>query len=1457
MSRRKRRLVLILAALCVVLSFASCSFIRDLLGDDSTKPPPSGDGEVTVLTIIAELSRSLTDAGYSPSVNTAVNQGATAAVNEETVATGIPLADLELMIPVATGGAVEALESLSVTDDERIALLNCILESFVTSLNDRFDATSDNRSLRSLSSSAAAVNALLARISKAAVENLARSGIDPDRRGEAAGAVVGTMVSSLDGGGVNKILVNDAVGKITLAALSSLKEAGLSEAAALSTAVQTITQGAITAITSIQVAGVTSADYPALSSEITRSAAAAVGGIATDKAEAESLVKSVATGATAGLVAIKTADATTDVAVLVQSITSGATVGIMGTTFVDANDDAMQFIGAVTQSASIQLDTDSTALGVEKAALYSGVTSGAAAAAQQIISGGYNAAFLTDAIVLKDALGGTVAVVGADITAGIAIGSNTAPVADAGDDKSITIGASVILDASGSSDPDDDALSFAWSFTQKPAGSTTTLTTPLTIESGFTPDRVGAYIVELRVSDGKTTSTSYCTILVSQGTTTATWLGLTAEQRMTAVQDFFAQEEYQKAKDECLLILARYPESNLFPEVMYRLGDAWRYMGNPDAALEYYYGIIEGYPSVDTSIKAKVRIAQIRLGGRPNATLTEAQTLLAEVNSLNLVDETGWDAKMLSAQLLGRTDKPGARTAYVAIRDAAGAPHIYKFWAQEAIATLLRDEKSWAEALAAYELLGTPAYTSPGGVLEPYLLYTARIGLNWFYQAKDKANGNIDSKAARISVLQDIVDDTRLLSWQRLYGARFLGEAYMWDWEQNLANFDTSRATIEAGLTDFGTGTAGTAAQRGTALAWTRLRRIQAYQKLYQAETVVATKNAYGASLISGAESLIADYGTAWFALRPPAEARVLLGEHYLWRTKEYAKAEAVFLQVVNTYPAYLTQEPKAKALLGIGNLYYERAWRTKDNAYGGDFVALYQRGISWYSQVTPASFPYLSASQWFFLEARRDIADCYAGMGEHLTAVEHYEDFITFSNGADPISEAWCWLGIGNAWGEEILLLVQAGGGSNWEEAQNLYEDHAKPAYEEVLGFMNSTTPGDYVDKGSVAAEALFEHGYLLREVGQLLQDNGSEPDVYEPVYEAALVYLAQVNYTNFPALLRNRWYFHDSLQHAGYCYIGLRRWAEARASYQTIIDLIDDGDIDEYRLPRAMRNLANTYRKQAESTPTSLERINLYQLAIESLREVVDLGLDLDGGDGAAWALQSMGWAYNQLVETIRDYSGSWNAVVGYDIPALLEAAHAAADELIAYGAEDLLPDLEAVGYAHLHKGYFYDRERDFLSETVPGFDDEDRAELMVAALAEHAKVAEIDDADPWCTMEARKMRLDLHLELATIQDLVPNFQAAEDLWASIYADPEGEPSFGAMACRSMGWACINFGPDLVTDGTHQEIVDEVAWRTLAAFYFDLVLDPDGNFSMVDDWTIDSCEEGKLWLLDNPPTP
>ncbi len=88
------------------------------------------------------------------------------------------------------------------------------------------------------------------------------------------------------------------------------------------------------------------------------------------------------------------------------------------------------------------------------------------------------------------------------ISVGPAGPANNPPTADAGPDQSATVGDAVTLDGSGSSDPDADALSYAWSFLAAPTGSTASLTGNATVSPTFTPDAAGDYTVELTVDDG-------------------------------------------------------------------------------------------------------------------------------------------------------------------------------------------------------------------------------------------------------------------------------------------------------------------------------------------------------------------------------------------------------------------------------------------------------------------------------------------------------------------------------------------------------------------------------------------------------------------------------------------------------------------------------------------------------------------------------------------------------------------------------------------------------------------------------------------------------------------------------------------------------------------------------------------------------------------------------------------
>ncbi len=79
---------------------------------------------------------------------------------------------------------------------------------------------------------------------------------------------------------------------------------------------------------------------------------------------------------------------------------------------------------------------------------------------------------------------------------------NKAPIADAGSDVTVSPGIVVALDGSGSHDPDDDPLTYAWRMTDKPQGSNSNLLNPQRLDAQFVPDQVGIYTVELTVNDG-------------------------------------------------------------------------------------------------------------------------------------------------------------------------------------------------------------------------------------------------------------------------------------------------------------------------------------------------------------------------------------------------------------------------------------------------------------------------------------------------------------------------------------------------------------------------------------------------------------------------------------------------------------------------------------------------------------------------------------------------------------------------------------------------------------------------------------------------------------------------------------------------------------------------------------------------------------------------------------------
>jgi len=78
---------------------------------------------------------------------------------------------------------------------------------------------------------------------------------------------------------------------------------------------------------------------------------------------------------------------------------------------------------------------------------------------------------------------------------------NNPPVANAGPDQNVTVGDTVSLDGSNSTDADGDSLTFSWSLSP-PAGSAAALSDATAVNPTFVTDIEGDYLAQLIVNDG-------------------------------------------------------------------------------------------------------------------------------------------------------------------------------------------------------------------------------------------------------------------------------------------------------------------------------------------------------------------------------------------------------------------------------------------------------------------------------------------------------------------------------------------------------------------------------------------------------------------------------------------------------------------------------------------------------------------------------------------------------------------------------------------------------------------------------------------------------------------------------------------------------------------------------------------------------------------------------------------
>ena len=81
--------------------------------------------------------------------------------------------------------------------------------------------------------------------------------------------------------------------------------------------------------------------------------------------------------------------------------------------------------------------------------------------------------------------------------------ANVAPVASAGENQTVYSGATVKLDGALSLDANYDPLTYNWTLVSRPTESSAVILLPTTVRPTFVADKVGTYVVSLKVKDGK------------------------------------------------------------------------------------------------------------------------------------------------------------------------------------------------------------------------------------------------------------------------------------------------------------------------------------------------------------------------------------------------------------------------------------------------------------------------------------------------------------------------------------------------------------------------------------------------------------------------------------------------------------------------------------------------------------------------------------------------------------------------------------------------------------------------------------------------------------------------------------------------------------------------------------------------------------------------------------------
>ena len=166
---------------------------------------------------------------------------------------------------------------------------------------------------------------------------------------------------------------------------------------------------------------------------------------------------------------------------IVQSVTVGATVNLTGADSRDANGDSLTYAWTFVSkpAGSSATLTNPTSI-------------------NPIFVPDVNGSYVVGLTVNDGSLESPVDTVNVIVAA-----ANQPPIANPGAAQSVTVGSTVTLNGASSSDPENDPLTYSWTFVSKPTGSSATFTNPTSVVSTFVADVAGSYVVGLTVNDGK------------------------------------------------------------------------------------------------------------------------------------------------------------------------------------------------------------------------------------------------------------------------------------------------------------------------------------------------------------------------------------------------------------------------------------------------------------------------------------------------------------------------------------------------------------------------------------------------------------------------------------------------------------------------------------------------------------------------------------------------------------------------------------------------------------------------------------------------------------------------------------------------------------------------------------------------------------------------------------------